>query len=430
MEVYKIKEYQSFVEDTSIALDKNRYVQIPSHIFKQLKDFIVANQHEDSNALDLMSVSEHKNIGTVLTAKNYVGMIAMKDGTVIEILPKIYSVYKDKTDDDIKQLFIKMLKTVRKINYKTIQKTNLGSTNTSIFEIFIRMFLDEVFLIVKRGLKSNYETIEENVSFYKGKTKFSQHIKMNYVHKERNYIEYDLFTTNRVENKLIKSTLLYLNKYSISSKNKNHIKMLLGYFDEVDISTNYRSDFLKCRDDRQMKDYINALKWSKIFLLGESFTSFQGSSVAYALLFPMNQLFESYVATLFKEKLDLQQYTVKTQISGKWLFDNPKCFKLIPDIVVTRKSDNMKFLFDTKWKILSNGSSNYGIQQTDMYQMYAYHKKYDAKCVTLLYPKTELINENNLIEFKDIDGVSIKVEFVDLFNVEGSILNILKLLNT
>ena len=87
-------------------------------------------------------------------------------------------------------------------------------------------------------------------------------------------------------------------------------------------------------------------------------------------------------------------------------------------------------MFDTKWKILSNGSSNYGIQQTDMYQMYAYHKKYDAKCVTLLYPKTELIDENTLIEFKDIDGVTIKVEFIDLYDVEGSILNILKLLNT
>lgn len=428
MEVYKIKEYQSFVEDTSIALDKNRYVQIPSHIFKQLKDFIVANQHEDSNALDLMSVSEHKNIGTVLTAKNYVGMIAMEDGTVIEILPKIHSVYKEKTDDDVKQLFIKMLKTVRKINYKTIQKTNLGSTNTNIFEIFIRMFLDEVFLIVKRGLKSSYETIEENANFYKGKTKFTQHIKKNYVHKERNYIEYDLFTISRVENKLLKSTLLYLNKYSMSSKNKNHIKMLLGYFDEVEISTNYINDFLKCRNDRQMKDYINTLQWCKIFLLGESFTSFQGSSIAYALLFPMNQLFESYIANLFKNKLNLEEYIVETQVSGKWLFDNPRCFKLIPDIIVTRKSDNAKLIFDTKWKILSDSASTYGIQQSDMYQMYAYHKKYNAKCVTLLYPKTESIDEDVLIEFTDIDSVLVKVEFVDLFNIDESITNILKLI--
>jgi 5-methylcytosine-specific restriction enzyme subunit McrC len=32
-----------------------------------------------------------KKVGKVITARNYVGVITMLDGTVIEILPKIFS---------------------------------------------------------------------------------------------------------------------------------------------------------------------------------------------------------------------------------------------------------------------------------------------------------------------------------------------------
>ena len=51
---------------------------------------------------------------------------------------------------------------------------------------------------------------------------------------------------------------------------------------------------------------------------------------------------------------------------------------------------------DTKWKVLSEDKANYGISQADMYQMYAYQKKYNAKNVTLLYPKTENVSKIRL----------------------------------
>lgn len=64
----------------------------------------------------------------------------------------------------------------------------------------------------------------------------------------------------------------------------------------------------------------------------------------------------------------------------------------------------------------------YGISQADMYQMYAYQKKYDAKNVTLLYPKTEQVQAEN-IEFREIydDGVIVRVRFVDLFDIQSSL---------
>lgn len=57
---------------------------------------------------------------------------------------------------------------------------------------------------------------EHNI--FKGKILFSKQVKLNCFHKEHNYVEYDAFTANRPENKLLKATLIYLCKRTTSSK--------------------------------------------------------------------------------------------------------------------------------------------------------------------------------------------------------------------
>ena len=228
---YQIIEYGSFVRGKSV----NGYISLPDNTFDALEDFILSNNNRDEEALDIMGISFKKGIGKIITAKNYVGVITMKDGTTIEILPKIYS-QEQTIEDKAKKLLVDMLKTLRKTPYKYVQTANVNVDKMNIFEIFIRMFIDEVFLIVKRGLNSNYETIQSNGNVFKGKMKFAEQIKYNYAYKEHCYVEYDEFNTNCPENKLLKSTLLYLYKITYSLKNKNDIKILLNSFSEVDES--------------------------------------------------------------------------------------------------------------------------------------------------------------------------------------------------
>lgn len=414
---YQIIEYGSFVRGKSIK----GYTYLPNDIFDTLEEFILSNKNRDVEALEFMNISVKRGIGKVITAKNYVGIIEIKDGITIEILPKIYS-QKDVTEAKVKKLVMDMLKTLRKSPYKSLQVANVSVDKMNIFEIFIRMFINEVLLIVKKGLKSNYETIESNERVFKGKMKFTQQIRYNYAHKEQCYVEYDEFNTNCPENKLLKSTLLYLYKNTCSLKNKNDIKMLLNSFSEVNNSTNYEDDFNKIVADRNKKDYTTALFWSKIFLMGKSFTSFSGSKIAFALLFPMEKLFESYVAEILRKNLNRSLYSISIQDKTYHLFDKPnKKFLLKPDIVVKNKKDNNIFILDTKWKLLSNQKSNYGISQSDIYQMYVYSKKYGAENVILLYPNTEKIIVNKPIEFKSKDGTIVKVRFIDLFNINESI---------
>ena len=418
---YQITEYSSFARGKNIT----GYTYLPNYIFDILEEFILSNKNRDVEALEFMNISVRKGIGKVITAKNYVGIIEIKDGTTIEILPKIYS-QEDVTEAKVKKLVMDMLKTLRKSPYKSLQVANVSIDKMNIFEIFIRMFINEVLLIVKKGLKSNYETIESNERVFKGKMKFTQQIRYNYAHKEQCYVEYDEFNTNCPENKLLKSTLLYLYKNTRSLKNKNDIKMLLNSFSEVNNSTNYEDDFNRIVADRNKKDYTTALLWSKIFLMGKSFTSFSGSKIAFALLFPMEKLFESYVAEILRKNLNRSLYSISIQDKTYHLFDKPnKKFLLKPDIVVKNKTNNDIFILDTKWKLLSNQKSNYGISQSDMYQMYAYSKKYGAKNIILLYPNAENTILNKTIEFESNNGTLVKVKFIDLFNIKYSINNLI-----
>lgn len=415
-ETYQITEYGSFIMDKKV----DGYVTLSKNTFTALENFILQNNSDNTDALEIMALSSKKGLGKIITAKNYVGVITMKDGTSIEILPKVYS-SSTYTHQKAKKLLIDMLKTLKLSPYKSFQTTNVNIEKMSIFEVFIRMYVDEIFRIVKHGLKCNYETVQSNENFFKGKMIFAKQLKNNIVHKEKCYVEYDVFNVNRAENRLIKATLQYLYKVSSSGKNKRDIKTLLHSFADVDVSLNYKSDFSKVVSNRNMKDYAYAMLWSKVFLSGKSFTSFAGSEVAVALLFPMETLFESYIAVQLKKVLNASECTVHTQDKTHYLFDNPnKKFLIKPDIVI--KSKDRVYVMDTKWKLLSEQKSNYGISQSDMYQMYAYQKKYASDSVTLLYPMTDRLRTNKSIEYVSSDDVTVNVRFVDLFNVRESLL--------
>ena len=413
---YIITEYDHFTRGKEDGVsDDNARNALPTAVFDALESFILANNSSaNTKAVDLLSLSARRGAGKLIAAKNHVGLITTNDGTVIEILPKIHGVEKD--IDGTKRIFLDMLRTLREIPSKDFNVSNLKTDRLSLFEIFIKMFVSEVISLTKQGLKSAYISIEENVRFCKGKLLVAQNIKHNLISKERFFVRYDEFSLNRPENRLIKSALRYLYGYTQDHDNKRNINRLLSMFEAIDFSANYDSDFSKCADDRSVTHYQNALGWAKVFLRKKSFTAFAGSGVAIALLFPMEKVFESYIAEKIRKHGGLSRAKVRTQDSGKYLFIEPKNeFALRPDIVIEKREEDpgQVFVMDTKWKILDSNLPHYGIAQSDMYQMYAYGKKYGTKSVKLIYPKTDAVSVVPQ-PFISGDGVTVRIAFVDL----------------
>lgn len=344
--------------------------------------------------------------GKVLQAQNYVGIIQTKDGTTIEILPKIANLNEDNREiEKSKNILIKMLKTLKESPFKNLNVANLELSRTPLFEIFITMFLNELNKLIQKGLKSDYITREENSKFLKGKLKISEQINYNSIHKERFFIEYQEFITDRIENRLIKTALEFLYKKSTSNTNKKRIREFIFVFDEIKISHNVKVDFGKIKINRQMKDYEQILIWAKTFLLGNSFSPYKGNDVAFALLFDMNLLFESYVGSYLKK----HGLKVKLQDSSHHLayINNKGQFRLRPDFIIN--TDEQIIIADTKWKVLNEHKKYQGVSQSDMYQLYAYGTKYKTcKDMYLIYPKDKLLNGNKYNYFKAEDDISME----------------------
>lgn len=414
---YTITEYGGFTRNVSFS----GYQSLPERTFDALETFILANTSgTETEAVELLSLSARRGIGKIITARNYVGLITMTDGTVIEILPKIAG--GDISDGETKRIFLEMLKTLKDVTFKDFNVSNLHTNRLSLLEIFIKMFLDEVSILTKQGLKAAYTPVEANERFYKGKLLASQNIKHNLINHDRFFVRYDDFSINRPENRLIKSTLRFLLKQTTDSRNRQNTVRLLTFFEGVDYSASCEADLSKCINDRSMSHYDKTLSWCRVFLRGNSFTSFRGSEIALALLFPMEKVFESYVAAKFRRHLG-DGVSLQTQDARYSLFDSPtRAFALRPDIVL--EFDGQTVVLDTKWKLLSDNTRNSGISQSDMYQMYAYSKKYDADGIVLLYPHSDNVSRSEFRYASD-DNVKVDVSFIDLRNADSSIANLI-----
>lgn len=419
----EVREYDSITGNPDFKNNK-KYRYLKKEIFQTLENFIeeFSGEEDVTDVLEFMRISYKRNVGRIITIKNYVGLIQLKNGYQIQVLPKInFSSSKDVCNEDTKRNFLNMLRSMRDFPSKVFNDANLKIGQMNLYEIFINMYLQEVRKLVKHGIKSTYISWEDNNNFFKGKLLTSQHIRKNIIHKERFFVSYDEFHPNRPENKLIKSTLFKLQKLTTSAKNSQEIRQLLIAFETVDLSSNYSLDFAKIQIDRNTQDYEVLMKWSKVFLFDKSFTTFSGSSSARALLFPMERVFESFIAQQIKKVLIPEGWQVFTQDKGYYLFTSPnKCFALKPDIVCRR--DDKTIIMDTKWKNIDKSEKeNYGISQSDMYQMYAYSKKYKTSDIWLLYPINDKMRDHSDIIFESGDGTNVRIFFIDIENIDSSL---------
>lgn len=422
----EVREFETIICNPDY---KTEYAYLPDDIFGSLEDFIYeyTSAEGGSDALEFLKVGYKRNLGRTISVNNYVGLIQMKNRYQIEVLPKI-DLSDDDSNKETKKVFLKMLRSMKDFPSKAFTAANLQMSKMNLYEIFINMYLQEVRKLLRHGIKSSYVVQNDNLRFYKGKLDVSNHIKTNIVHKERFFMNYDEYLVDRAENRIVKATLEKLGRITQSAENQKEIRQQLAAFEMVSVSHNYQKDFSKISIDRTTEDYRTLMEWSKVFLFNKSFTTFSGSTSSRSLLFPMEKVYEAYVARYMKKIFSEDDWNVSSQDKGYYLFDTPRKFALRPDIVISK--DQRIVVLDTKWKRLNNDvSSNYGISQSDMYQMYAYAKKYNTSEILLLYPRNNEVGNRTDISFRSDDGVNVRVYFIDVANIEDSLENLKILLS-
>ena len=174
----KILEVKEFDTITCNPEYKDDYKYLDQKHFDNLAGFIheFTGSDDYADAIDFMRLFTKKNVGDVISIRNYVGLIQMKDGFQIEVLPKI-DLTEDANNAATKRVFLRMLKSMKDFPSKVFNDASLKVDRMNLYELFINMYLQEVRQLLKHGLRSGYVNQEENLHYYKGKLLTKEHIK-------------------------------------------------------------------------------------------------------------------------------------------------------------------------------------------------------------------------------------------------------------
>ncbi|MDF4386328.1 McrC family protein [Vibrio parahaemolyticus] len=329
----------------------------------------------------------------LIQVKNYVGVLFTPTGEHIEVLPKVGRKIEDSklSVEESREMLLMMLQHLGSFRYVSTNQAIVASKKMPLLEVFINQFLHAVNSLVKKGLKSDYVTQVDNLNFKKGKLLTSQQAKHNLVNKHKFYVEYDEYLINRPANRLIKTALQKLTRYSMLASNQKLLRELQFAFAEVPESKFIKQDINAVKLDRGMLGYQVPLAWAKLILEGFSPLSMKGNHGAVSLLFPMEAVFESYVVSVLRSELP-DGVELTSQACSEYLVTHNERsqFQLKPDLLIT-KQDKLLFVLDTKWKLINLDEYHYGISQADLYQMFAYGQKYlgGKGDLFLIYPANE-----------------------------------------
>lgn len=416
-----IREYGFLVEGRSSDTEGGNVVALSKSAFGYLMSLIQDDSRETDFA-PFLKLTTYKR-QTALKVQNYVGVMQTPCGTLIEVLPKLHS-GEEETEEKIRYQLIKMLRCLRNSPFKRAERADIRDAKMPLLEVYITQFLALTNQLVKRGIRSDYIREQKNATYLKGRLLVSQQIRKNALHPERFAIECDEYQVNRPANRLIKSTLEVVRRESHSSTNQRLARELSFVFEDVPTSSDIQSDFKKVKLSRGMSYYQEVLSWCSLLLNGQGPTASSGDFNTLSLLYPMERIFEDYVAHCLRKNLEEiwgEGAKLKPQASKQSLVEDhagSKIFNLRPDLMVM-KDNQPVCVMDTKWKLIdaSDRRNKYGISQADMYQLYAYGHKYlrdnHLKELMLIYPKTDKFQQH-LPDFTYEDGLVLRVVPFDM----------------
>lgn len=358
--------------------------------WKFLAEFASSNQKEHAY---LKFINQ-----TTLQVQNYVGVISTPDGTQIEILPKTSeSELPDNQLPEIRRTLLKMLRSVDGVVPIETTDAMLNLEKMPLPEMLIQTFLNKLSSVVRKGIRKDYQRIEAEEKFLKGRLRVAQQLRQPAGKQHLFQIQYDVFSEDRAENRLIHSALVAISKWAKTSFNQKLARELRFAFDVVPESSNYKADFQQWRTSRDMIYYQPLLPWLRLILNQLSPFAVKDKHQGISFLFPMEMVFEKYVFKQLPETLKWP-FKLEGQKSSKYLATqaDKDVFNLRPDLAIYEGKE-CRAILDTKWKRINqnqtyaNGDEDRksGISQSDMYQLFAYGQKYlnGKGRMMLIYPK-------------------------------------------
>jgi 5-methylcytosine-specific restriction enzyme subunit McrC len=322
-----------------------------------------------------------------LTLDNYVGVVQTPCGTTLEIVPKHHQV-----GDDLmkcRALLRKMIQATLDLPTREVDEAALERFDAPLSEWVMRRFLAELDHLIKRGIRFDYHRVAEELPFLRGQLNLMRQLRQPPGREHRFHVRHDVYLPDRAENRLLKLALDHVRLATKDADNWRLAQELSFLLAEVPASDNVRDDFRAWGTDRLMAHYRPAKPWCDLILSRRIPLAVVGDQAGLSLLFPMEKLFERYVAAWLRRQVKTDTW-IRTPAASESLCTHlgGRIFQLEPDVLLG--AGERRWVLDMKWKRIdaSDVQAKYNISQADFYQMFAYGHKYmhGKGTMALIYP--------------------------------------------
>lgn len=366
-----------------------------------------------------------------LRSQQMVGMVAVEDCS-LEILPKIDGLGDPETATGrakLRERLVHMLDVALGLDIGLGRETAMAQQDETLLDILIAAFADQLATAVRRGLPRQYLACEGDLTVLRGRLDVTRQFTTLLTRPDRLACRYDVLSADHALLQIMKCCAVFLFRHARRAETRRRLTELRLALSEI---TDVRPQALRwdaVRIDRSNVRWRSLLTLARLFLRRAWQGTHRGADPDNApgvtLLFPMNDLFEAYVAALLRSALAPEGYEVVTQgglrhclvelaadgTPGRGLFQTK------PDCLV-RKNGRTVLVLDTKWKQLAArvDDPKRGVAQGDIYQLMAYARLYDCDRLMLLYPYCDGLERQGVLAGHRINapGASERLEIAAL----------------
>lgn len=347
-----------------------------------------------------------------LRVANYVGVVETACGMRLEILPK--HVVEKGAVAESRSLLVRMISEALHLKPRAGPLADIEALRLPLPEWLASRFLDEVSHLIKRGLRQAYRRVDDRGPFLRGALDVERQIRSGPAGAHLIAHRHDVYTFDRAENRLLRSAVDQVLRATRSSDNWRRARELAIVLSDVPSSVSVIGDLRAWSSDRLMADYAAVKPLCELILMKQTPFAVAGERNGFSMLFPMERLFENYVAASLRKSLPAD-FSIKAQATDRHLctHDGSKWFGLKPDIVVTL--GERSWIVDAKWKLLNASVAGYNLSQADFYQLFAYGHAYLAGTgeTFLVYPRTSSFDQP-LAPFRFSERLTLQVLPFDL----------------
>lgn len=325
---------------------------------------------------------------------------------VLEILPKTHDGVS--TAEECRGVLLRLLRWTERFPQFQHRSVSQHLRRAPLLDAFIAAFFDAVTALTQGGLLKQYQEHEDDLTVVRGRIAITRQLGDYANRPDLVACAFDELTVDNHWNRVVKKAIRCTRPWIRSVELNRQWVELMCVLDDVDDTRLSGADVSRLLFNRQAERYRVAIDWARwiLALLAPALRAGR-SSEAPALLFDMNKLFESAVATVARRRIyGLSGLTVEAQDTSRTLATvisqdrvEPG-FQLRPDLVF-RRGEAVVAVADTKWKLIGWDSKRRLMPvEADMYQIHAYASAFQCCELALIYPWRSALADTAGAEFR------------------------------